>query len=552
MKRIKRYGLIFFLIYAFCYFGHCEVGKANESNKQLVVKVGVYNDPPLICNKNRKPEGICIDIIENFAENENLKIEYIHAGFDQLFNMLETGDIDILPDIAFTEKRDSIFFFNEIPILTTWNEIYTTKQAEIHSISDLNSKKIGVLKNSVEQKYLENNLKYDYSLNFETYECSDYLQATNLLKNNQIDALIAGRFFHFSKETDNEVLHTGLIFCPYDIRFAFTRESDNYLVELFDHNISKLLNDPNSIYYKSISYWLRTFYANIMPSYILWIIASVIFIWILVLSFTAFLKHQVKVKTKSLLLNNRALIKATEAAQESDKLKTAFLLNISHEIRTPMNGILGFMSLLEKRDLDKEVRHEYIEIVNQSGQRLLNTVDDIIEISMIESGQYEMYFDKVNIKDLLQFQNNFLQQQAIEKGLQLHFSKDSLDEDNFIIETDPRRLEGILTNLLNNALKFTKKGSIEFGYYREVGTVVFFIKDTGIGIPNNCQESIFKRFVQVDNKETRAYEGCGLGLALAKANIEALQGKIWVKSEESKGSTFFFSLPYLPENKEIT
>ena len=105
--------------------------------------------------------------------------------------------------------------------------------------------------------------------------------------------------------------------------------------------------------------------------------------------------------------------------------------------------------------------------------------------------------------------------------------------------------------MLNNALKFTEKGSIEFGYNREVNTVVFFIKDTGIGIPNDCHESIFKRFVQADNNSTRAYEGCGLGLALAKANIEALQGKIWVKSEEYKGSTFFFSIPYLHEKTEL-
>lgn len=551
MKRINRYGVILFLIYAFCFLGHCEIGKAHEINKQLVVKVGVYNDPPMICNKNRKPEGICIDIIENFAENENLTIEYIHASWDKLFKMLETGEIDILPDMSFTEKRDSIFSFNEIPVLTSWNEIYTSKQTKINSISDLNHKKIGVLKNSVEQEYLENNIKSNSNLDFETYECTDYLQATNLLKNNQIDALIAGRFFHFCKEIDNEVLHTGVIFCPFEIHFAFTRESDNNLVELFDQNMSKLLNDPNSIYYKSVSFWLRSYYLNVMPSYILWIIAIVIFILIIVVLFTVFLKYQVMVKTKSLRLSNKALIKAMEEAKESDKLKSAFLLNISHEIRTPMNGILGFLSILEQRDLDKEFRNEYIELVNQSGQRLINTVDDIIEISLIESDQYELRYEEVNINDLLQSQNNFLQQQAIKKGLQLQISKDSLNEDNFIIETDQKRLQGVLTNLLNNALKFTEKGNVEFGYYKEANTVIFFIKDTGIGIPNDCHESIFKRFVQVDNNATREYEGCGLGLALAKANIEALQGKIWVKSEEHKGSTFFFSIPYLNENKEI-
>ena len=237
------------------------------------------------------------------------------------------------------------------------------------------------------------------------------------------------------------------------------------------------------------------------------------------------------------------LIASKEKAEQSDRLKTAFLLNFSHEIRTPMNGILGFLKLLEEPDLESDTQKEYIDLVNQSGQRLLDTVNDIVEISKIESGIRDLKFSKVDIKEMLNYHYQFYQLRAKEKELLFCMGLDGISNDDCYVETDRTKLDGILTNLLNNAFKFTSSGSIELGCYRENHHYVFYVKDTGPGIPSARKNQIFERFVQADLSLTRGHEGLGLGLSLAKGNVEAIGGEIRVSSEEGKGSTFSFRIP---------
>jgi PAS domain S-box-containing protein len=240
-----------------------------------------------------------------------------------------------------------------------------------------------------------------------------------------------------------------------------------------------------------------------------------------------------------------ALISAKEKAEESDRLQSAFLANMSHEIRTPMNGILGFLELLSEPDLEEENKKEYIEIVNNSGRRLLNTINDIIEISKIEAGQSKVSHGDVNIGEVMKFHYDFFLPQAIEKGLAMNVSTQVTGSQG-LIRTDRHKLDGILTNLIKNAIKFTEKGSIEFGNYLENEWLVFYIKDSGRGISKDRFEAIFERFVQADQNLTRAHEGSGLGLSITKAHVRALGGKIRLESEPGKGSTFFFTIPYVP------
>jgi len=241
----------------------------------------------------------------------------------------------------------------------------------------------------------------------------------------------------------------------------------------------------------------------------------------------------------------QALISAKEKAEESDRLQSAFLANMSHEIRTPMNGILGFLELLSEPDLEEENKKEYIEIVNNSGRRLLNTINDIIEISKIEAGQSKVSYGDVNIGEVMKFHYDFFLPQAIEKGLAMNVSTQIMGPQG-LIRTDRHKLDGILTNLIKNAIKFTEKGTIEFGNYLENEWLVFYIKDSGRGISKDRFEAIFERFVQADQNLTRAHEGSGLGLSITKAHVRALGGKIRVESEPGKGSTFFFTIPYVP------
>ncbi len=256
------------------------------------------------------------------------------------------------------------------------------------------------------------------------------------------------------------------------------------------------------------------------------------------------------------------LTAAKNKAEQSDHLKSAFLANMSHEIRTPMNGILGFADLLKEPNLTGEEQQQYIEIIEKSGARMLNIINDIVNISKIEAGLMEVVLIESNINKQIDFIQTFFKPMAEAKGIRL-YSKTALHSKESIILTDKEKVYGILTNLVKNAIKYTERGSIEFGYKLVAEniheTVVetshalslpqdpflqFYVKDTGIGIAADRHGAIFERFIQEDIHDVNARQGAGLGLAIAKAYVEMLGGEIWMKSEKGEGSTFYFTLPY--------
>ncbi len=243
------------------------------------------------------------------------------------------------------------------------------------------------------------------------------------------------------------------------------------------------------------------------------------------------------------------LREALEKAKESDRLKTAFLANMSHEIRTPMNGILGFANLLMETDFTDIEKEEFLNNISISGERLLNTVNDIVDISKIEAGQMTISLSQVSIGKLLQELHSFFEYQAKKKGLLLKTLFHDGNDD--IIVTDESKLHAVLTNLIKNAIKFTEKGGILVGYsiLTDGGqsVVEFYVEDSGVGIPDNRLEAVFDRFVQADIEDNRVFEGSGLGLAIAKAYVEMMGGDIRVQSKEGKGSRFTFTVPYQEE-----
>lgn len=250
--------------------------------------------------------------------------------------------------------------------------------------------------------------------------------------------------------------------------------------------------------------------------------------------------------------NYEELIAAKLHAEESDNLKTAFLNNISHEIRTPFNGILGFLSILQNDDLTAAEREEYTKIVNESAYRLMNTINNITEVSQIQTGQIRLNESEFSISQLADDLYDPFKSDSEIKGLTFTVTN-QVPVNMTNICTDHFKLMMILNNLVSNAIKFTREGSVELVIrIKETTELEFSVKDTGIGIPENKQQTIFKPFVQADGSNTRQFEGSGLGITIAKAYVELLGGTIGVESSIGKGSVFYFTIPYRTEGIKNT
>ena len=251
--------------------------------------------------------------------------------------------------------------------------------------------------------------------------------------------------------------------------------------------------------------------------------------------------------------HEKELLLAKEQAEEANRLKTAFLANLSHEIRTPLNGIIGFSSLLLDEDLPYEEKVKLNNLINENSQNLLKLIDDVIDISKIQSGSFKINTSKCYVnKLLLDLYVSFSVkiEQDPKKEIRLSLNK-GIRQKDFSFNTDTIRLKQVLFNLIENAVKFTQKGFVEFGYsiVKDENKIQFYVIDSGIGIANDKFEMIYDLFRQVDESFTREYGGTGLGLTIAKKIVHHLGGEIWVQSTPEQGTNIYFTLPL--ENNHI-
>ncbi len=260
------------------------------------------------------------------------------------------------------------------------------------------------------------------------------------------------------------------------------------------------------------------------------------------------LEELVKQRTDELNIE----INERKIAEESDKLKSAFIANMSHELRTPMNAIIAFTNFIKDQELSREKRDEYITYITTAGESLLHLIDDIIDIAKIDSKELNINKASCNVTLLC------IELLNINKELKNRKNKDEIDlilnpvciKNNVIIKTDPYRLKQILSNLLENALKYTNQGYVEFGFEISEKDILFYVKDTGLGIPRAKFQYIFERFSQIDHAIDRQFGGTGLGLAITKNLVELLGGQIWLESKVNFGTTFFFTIPGEQANVE--
>ncbi|MBU8892776.1 MAG: response regulator [Bacteroidales bacterium] len=301
---------------------------------------------------------------------------------------------------------------------------------------------------------------------------------------------------------------------------------------IINHPLSFLTNNRQQTIFFSIIFLL--------------LIITIVILWIYILFRKVKIKQERR-HIKSIELNNEKLQLANEKIEEANRLKSAFLANMSHEFRTPMNGIIGFSKLLtDSTDIDPGTRNKYLEIINKSGYIILDLINDVIDLSKIESKKLKINYSECELSKILEELHDFFiaeRDNNEKQNIKILVEKE-FDYNDLVIYSDCNRIRQVLYNLINNALKFTTEGSIGFGYFIEMPNIVFFVRDTGIGLTEPEKEIIFERFRQVEDKMTRRYGGSGLGLSISKGIVENLNGKIWVDSENGKGSTFYFTVPY--------
>ncbi|WP_319508548.1 ABC transporter substrate binding protein [uncultured Methanolobus sp.] len=254
------------------------------------------------------------------------------------------------------------------------------------------------------------------------------------------------------------------------------------------------------------------------------------------------------------LLVNRQVLKNTESellvakgkAEEADILKSRFLANISHELRTPLNGILGFSEMIQFGGLSEEKCTRYASLIKKSGEQLLLIIDDILDISKIEANQLVLHNEAFNVNHMLDDLDSLfkIQFELKEPPIELILVK-GLDDMASFLYSDEHRIRQIFNNIIGNALKFTHEGSVEFGYSVNDEYMEFYVRDTGIGIPEDKYDCIFGRFRQVNDASTRKYKGTGLGMSISKSLVELLGGNIRFESEVDVGTTFYFSIPFV-------
>ena len=511
------------------------------------------NYPPYnYFNENRELVGFNIDIL--VAINDLYESDIIINGdnWEMINKALDRGDIQAIGGDHYPGSPDKNYIYTRSAINTSHCFLYNTNHFSKFSIEVLRSTHkplVAMWQNDVLIHYV---LSINPSAQF--VFINDYEQLIKALDRDDVTCVFAqrvGSMYYADKLGKDYIRPLEHRILERNMGFKVANDSPE-LASILNNGLEVIL--ANGEYQRIYDKWITEYNKdpNDWHNYLKYILITGILIAgliLLLLIANWILQAKVRSKTKDLQqqleLNSQIMTELEKQkikAEESDKMKSAFLANMSHEIRTPMNGILGFADLLKSADYSSEKQATFIGIIQQSGNRMLGTINNIIDVSKLESGLEKTQITEVNIKSIMTELMNFFSPEAFRKGLKLTL-KEGISTLPQSFYTDEYKLNSILTNLIKNALKFTKAGLVEIKYSIEDTMAEFWITDTGIGIPQSKLASVFDQFVQADFSHSNGFEGSGLGLSISQGYVKLLNGEIRLESEQNKGSTFYVRIP---------
>ena len=517
------------------------------------IRVGIYeNAPKVFTDEQGNPAGIFVDIIQHVRRMEGWQIEFVPGSWAEGLERLERGEIDLMTDLARTPEREKRFGLNRVPVLSSWFQVYARKGSGIQSILDLRGKRIAVLDKSVQQTAFEH-LAGSFGITNAIVGVADYAGVFAMTAEGRVDAAIVNHFFGNLHARKFGLVDTSVVFYPSTLHFGAPIGKNHHILDAIDRHLSELKRDTRSVYYHSLARWTSEEVPVKVPA---WLVVGGLAVaggLLLASAVGLMFKRKLDERTYELRRTNtmmeekigertRDLANALERARDADRIKSAFLATMSHELRTPLNSIIGFTGILLQGlagPLNEEQRKQ-MGMVQSSSRHLLSLINDVLDISKIEAGQLTLANGEFEVRPVVEKIIRMMHPMAEMKGLGLELEiGPGVDR----MDGDQRRVEQIIINLLNNAVKFTENGSVGLTVRSDQRRICLCVRDSGIGMKPEGMINLFSPFHQIDSGLARKHEGTGLGLSICKRLVEMMGGTIDVVSDYGKGSQFTVCLP---------
>ena len=543
-------------------------GPARDTGR--LIRVGLYeNAPKVYTDANGHPAGLFVELLEAIARAEDWRLSYVPCRWAECLERLERGELDLMPDVAFSSERAQRFDFNQVSVASSWSQVYTHPDLPVLGLEDLAGKRVAILEGGIQQRFFEQ-LMAGSRHPYDRVPVGSLQQGYAAVVAGQADAVVTNSFFAAHNGARYRLRETPILFLPSALYFATTKGHNAERLERIDAHLTDWRRDADSLYFNALHRAMALPPEMLVPHWARWSLMGLGVGLLFLISLSLLLRRLVEQRTRALARTTRVLEderaslesqvaartaelralmeemrEARTLAEQATHLKSEFLANMSHEIRTPMNAILGMLHLALKQRLAPDVQN-YLIKARHSSQTLLGLIDDILDLSKIEAGKLAIERVEFGLDGVLEQLTDAIVTQAERKGIEFLIRYDITIPPTLI--GDPLRLGQVLLNLCGNALKFTDSGEIEVALHRlDAGetdlTLQVCVRDTGIGMTPETQARLFEKFMQADQSTTRRFGGTGLGLAISKNLVELMGGRLWVEdSQPGHGSTFCFTV----------
>ena len=524
------------------------------------VTVGLYQNPPKIYSTDaRRPAGLFAELLDAVARAEGWTLRYVPCDWSDCLLQLQAGQLDLMPDVGFSESRAQRLDFNAVSVASSWSQVYSSRQLRVVALGDLAGRRVALLQGGIQQAHFAQ-MMADAGLHFEQVPVSSLGAGYEAVVSGAADAVVTNSFFAGVNAGRYRLNETPIVFQPTNLYFASGKGRHADLLARIDAHLETWRRQDDSIYFDALQRAMVASPDRLMPR---WVQTTLVFLGAglaLSLVISLVLRRQVAQRTRELMDTTRELRTeranlalqveartaelraAKEEAERLSRVKSEFLANMSHEIRTPLNAMMGMAHLIHLGGLSPG-QGERLRKLQAAASHLLGILNAILDLSKIDAGKFALEEVPLRVESVVASVISMLGDRAELKQLRLSADVGTMPQD---LVGDPTRLQQALLNCANNAIKFTERGRVTvrarvIDQDAARARVRFEVEDTGIGIAPEVLPRLFGAFEQADRSTTRQSGGTGLGLAITRRLAEMMGGEAGVHSVPGEGSTFWFT-----------